>query len=283
MTSNQYPYKTYILFDQTTQSRLAVVPERGAIVTSWQFNGQEIFYLDQERFTNPALSVRGGMPILFPICGNLPNDTYTYQGKEFKLKQHGFARDLPWEVADQKPTQLTVVLNSNAQTQAVYPFKFQVIFTYQLAGNTLKIHQRYTNYSPTSMPFSIGLHPYFLAQDKTQLHFDIPAHQAWDQLTQQTSSFTGSFDWNRDEVDTALRPLSAPAAIITDRSRNLTISLAYESVYSTLVFWTLKGKEFYCLEPWSAPRNAINTGEDLTHLAPETCLETSVTLKVNCI
>ncbi len=276
---NQQPYKTYILSDQAA-SRLEVVPARGGIITSWQLKGQEIFYLDQSRFTNPDLSVRGGMPILFPICGNLPDNTYTYKGQRFQLKQHGFARDLPWDVTDQTPTSLTLMLESNEVTRAFYPFDFQVAFTYQVEGSALKIHQHYFNRSQESMPFSVGLHPYFLANDKNQLLFEVPASQAWDRITQETHPFTASFDLSRDEIDTALRPLSGQSATVTDRSRNLKITLTYDTVYSTLVFWTLKGQNFYCLEPWSSPRNALNTHEDLVHLAPETSLEALVTLNV---
>jgi galactose mutarotase-like enzyme len=52
-------YKTYVLTDAQTNSQLEVVPERGGIITKWRVNGEEIFYLDAERFTNPELSVRG--------------------------------------------------------------------------------------------------------------------------------------------------------------------------------------------------------------------------------
>jgi galactose mutarotase-like enzyme len=47
---NPKPYETYILSDQSAQSRLEVVPGRGGIVTSWQLQGQELFYLDTERY-----------------------------------------------------------------------------------------------------------------------------------------------------------------------------------------------------------------------------------------
>jgi galactose mutarotase-like enzyme len=137
-------YKTYILSDQAANSQLEVVPERGGIITKWRVQGQEILYLDAERFANPELSVRGGIPILFPICGNLPDNTYTYNGQQYTLKQHGFARDFPWEVADQvtqEAASLTLVLNSNEQTRAVYPFDFQLAFTYQILGNSLEIQQ----------------------------------------------------------------------------------------------------------------------------------------------
>jgi galactose mutarotase-like enzyme len=152
----------------------------GGIITKWRVQGQEILYLDAERFANPELSVRGGIPILFPICGNLPDNTYTYNGQQYTLKQHGFARDLPWEVADQvtqEAVSLTLVLNSNEQIRAVYPFDFQLAFTYQILGNSLEIRQRFTNHSPEPMPFSTGLHPYFEISDKTGLQFDIPATQ----------------------------------------------------------------------------------------------------------
>jgi galactose mutarotase-like enzyme len=76
---NKDQYETYTLTDDSAESKLEVVPERGGIITGWQVKGKEILYLDAERFANPALSVRGGIPILFPICGNLPNNTYTYQ------------------------------------------------------------------------------------------------------------------------------------------------------------------------------------------------------------
>ena len=278
----QEQYKTYILTDVSNQSRLEVVPERGGIITRWQFQGREILYLDTERFANPSLSVRGGIPILFPICGNLPDNTYTYKGQQYTLKQHGFARDLPWEVVDQTTlggASLTLVLNSNEQTRALYPFDFQIAFTYHVVENTLEIQQRYTNYSSEPMPFSTGIHPYFLVADKTQLKFDIPANE-YQHKTGETQPFNGSFDLNQDEIDVAFKQLSSTSASVTDSAQHLKLQLDYDDIYSTLVFWTIKGKDFYCLEPWSAPRNAMNTGEHLIQLDPGASRETLVKMTV---
>lgn len=276
-------YKTYVLSDEAAQSQLEVVPERGGIVTSWRVQGQEIFYLDAERFTHPDLTVRGGIPILFPICGNLPDNTYIYKGQQYTLKQHGFARESPWEVTEsvtEDLASLTLVLNSNDSTRAVYPFDFQVAFTYQLLGNTLELRQRYTNHSTEPMPFSTGLHPYFAVSDKTQLKFEIPGSQYKEQRTQETHSFSGEFDFNLDEIDAAFRQLSDRSATVTDSSRQLQLQLSWDDAYSTLVFWTVKGKDFYCLEPWTAPRNALNTGDDLIQLAPGSSCETLVRMTV---
>lgn len=280
----QRQYQTYILSDQGNQSQLEVVPERGGIITQWRVQGHEILYLDAERFSNPSLSVRGGIPILFPICGNLPDNTYTERDQVYTLKQHGFARDLPWEVTDrvtQGQASLTLVLNSNDRTRAMYPFDFQLAFTYVLQGNKLEIRQRYTNCSADPMPFSTGLHPYFGVTNKSQLQFEIPATQVQDQHTKEVRSFSGKFDIDADEIDVGLQPLSGRSATVRDRTRQLQLTLSYDETYTTLVFWAVKGKDYYCLEPWSAPRNALNTGEQLIRLAPRATLETRVVLSVS--
>lgn len=277
-------YKTYILTDESTNSQLEVVPERGGIITKWRVNGQEIFYLDAERFTNPELSVRGGNPILFPICGNLPDNTYIFQGNKYPLKQHGFARDLPWDVTNQvtqDKASLTVVLNSNEQTRAVYPFDFELAFTYQMQGNILEVQQNYTNKSSSPMPFSFGFHPYFAISDKTQLEFEIPSSEYQDQKTKEMHSFNSNFDFKRDEIDVAFKQLTSQSASVTDRSRKLKLTLDYDDAFPILVFWTLKGKDFYCLEPWSAARNSINTGEHLTILEPGASCSASIKLTAN--
>ncbi len=280
----QQQYKTYILSDETAGSQLEVVPERGGIITRWRVQGQEIFYLDTERFTHPDLSVRGGNPILFPICGNLPDNSYTYNGKQYTLKQHGFARDLPWEVTDQatqNQASLTVVLNSTEQTKAVYPFDFQVVFTYKLQGNTLEIQQEYKNLSSTQLPFSTGFHPYFSVKDKTQLKFEIPSHEYQDQRSKEIHRFNGNFDFNLDEIDVAFKELTSQSATVIDNSRKLKLTLDYGKEYPILVFWTLKGKDFYCLEPWTASRNSLNTGEHLTVLQSGASYNASVRLTAN--
>jgi galactose mutarotase-like enzyme len=282
----QKQYETYILTDQSAQTHLEVVPERGGIITRWQVRGEDLLYMDQERFANPELSVRGGIPILFPICGNLPDNTYTHKGQTYKLKQHGFARDLSWQVAESMTREgvgITLTLTDNPQTQAVYPFKFDLSFTYRLRENSLLIQQCFTNRSPEPMPFSTGLHPYFRVSDKTRLQFDIPATEFQNQQDQITHPFAGSFDFGQDEIDVAFRSLSGQSAQVIDHRRRLELTLEYDSIYSTLVFWTLKDKDYYCLEPWTAPRNALNTGEHLTHLDPGARVETLVTMTVNTL
>ncbi len=279
--SAQDLYLTYTLTNDQNSHQLQVVPERGGIVTSWLVDGKELFYLDKERFTDPQLSVRGGIPVLFPICGNLPDDAFTAGDQSYKLKQHGFARDLPWEVVRQGTTadqaSLTVALTSTADTLAVYPFEFLVELKYIFSGDQLEIAQRVTNQGSGMMPFSIGYHPYFAAADKPGLKVDIPSTH-FQEKTGEPQPFSGSFDFGGGEIDVALSNLSRPNASVTEANGDkLTTSWNYSNGH--VVFWAVPGKDFYCLEPWTSLRNAMNTGKDLINLAPGETWQHSVTLQ----
>ncbi|HEY9761226.1 MAG TPA: aldose epimerase [Trichocoleus sp.] len=276
-------YSTYVLSDSDTGARLEVVPERGGIITRWQVAEQDILYFDEARFADPQLSVRGGVPILFPICGNLPDNTYILNGQTYTLKQHGFARDLPWQVVSQntdEAAELTLELGSDDRTRSLYPFDFRLVFTYRLRGHILEIQQQFTNLSDHPMPFSTGLHPYFLVKDKSQLSFELPAQQFQNHITGDTEPFSGGFDFEQAEIDIALRPLSDTAATVTDADLNRRLTMTWSDAYSTLVFWAVQGKDYYCLEPWSAPRNALNTSQQLLALDPGSTYETTVRLAV---
>lgn len=278
----QKQHPTYILTDQDSGSRIEIVPERGGMVTEWTIGDTQILYFDAERFADPAKSVRGGIPILFPICGNLPDARYEVDGHFYELAQHGFARNLPWEVRDRsvKPNGavLELALSSTADTLAVYPFEFELVFTYRLEGNRLHIAQSYTNKSERPMPFSTGLHPYFHLADastetKSQLQLQIPSDRYINQIDRTEHSYTpsdngSSLDWNAPELDLAFRPISARQTSATEPNRQVEITISYDDAYTTIVFWTVAEKNYYCLEPWSAPRNALNTKTDLIVLEP---------------
>ncbi|MEB3274839.1 MAG: aldose epimerase [Prochlorothrix sp.] len=275
----QGQYTSYILTDEATQSEVVIIPERGGIITEWRIQGQDLFYLDRERLKDPKLSIRGGNPILFPICGNLPQDQYQVAGNSYTLVQHGFGRNLPWTVLEQStdPLSLSVQLTSNDQTRSGYPFEFAVTYTYVVQGTSLEVRQRYENQGDRPMPFSVGFHPYFGISDsnKGQLQYNFPVKQWQVKETGELLPFEG-LDFSQAEIDMAFPGVTGSVATVTDPTRSLTITVEYDSPFKTLVFWTVQGKDFYCLEPWSAPRNAMNTGTDLITLAPGEVLETWV-------
>lgn len=275
-------YLTYVLKDELSPSRLAVVPERGGIITQWWQGDCPLLYLDAERFGDPGLSVRGGIPQLFPICGNLPDNQFFHQGHTYSLKQHGFARDLPWAVVAQETegrAALTLELTSSPQTLGQYPFPFRLRVTYGLRGQGLSITHHLRNLGRETMPYSLGLHPYFAVGDKSQIRLDLPAPRYQDQKNQTHHDFSGDLDWRAQELDLAFHPLSRHQAGFRDGEKE--IRLRYGDPYRWLVLWTLADKDYLCVEPWTGPRNAIHSGEGLQQLAPGA--ETRLTVEMTAI
>jgi galactose mutarotase-like enzyme len=137
----------------------------------------------------------------------------------------------------------------------------------------LVVRSHITNRSTQTMPFALGFHPYFAAGDKSNLSFDLPALNQYDNVTKKTTPFTGKVNLNVPELDIALFPVTdARSAMKGDR----TITLTCDKIFTTLVVWTVEGKPFVCLEPWTSQRNAMNTGIDLTHLEPGASIEAVV-------
>lgn len=104
----------------------------------------------------------GQAPIVFPICGGLRNDrAVTREGYPIRLKRHGFARKMQFELADSREDSTSFVLRSDESTLAQYPFKFELAAEYQVHARVLDVTYRVTNADVKPMPFFVGGHPAF--------------------------------------------------------------------------------------------------------------------------
>ncbi len=265
------------------EARLKVMPDRGGMITHWQLGDQDLLYMDAERFADETLSVRGGVPILFPICGNLPNNEFTHQEQTYSLKQHGFARDQAWELKVQTSNALTVMLSDTPETLGQFPFPFHLEVTYTLTADTVTIQIQLENTGTEPLPFSFGFHPYFLATSKPDLTLDIPASRVTDQKTQIESDFSGQMDWAAPELDLAFSPLTQPIVKLQNQATQQELTLEFSPDFAVFVFWTLVDKDYVCLEPWTAPRNALNTGNNLLTVAPTEAWQGEVKLTVSSL
>ena len=99
-------------------------------------------------------------PVLFPLVGRLPGDTYQHQCRDYKLPQHGFARDQQFAVLQHSPTELVFRLEHDEFTRAVFPFAFELTITYTLRDRLLTVRWDVRNPAPDQpLLFSIGAHP----------------------------------------------------------------------------------------------------------------------------
>lgn len=100
-------------------------------------------------------------PILFPIVGKVKNNEYTVNGKVFELGQHGFARDLEFDLKESSTSKLTYSLKYDENTLKKYPYKFELIITYEIIEDSLFINYEVINLDDKRIYFSIGAHPGF--------------------------------------------------------------------------------------------------------------------------
>ncbi len=74
-------------------------------------------------------------PVLFPFVGSLNNGSYRYEGKEYSMSQHGFARDMEFALLRQTEDTLVFILKSTDETREKYPFDFELELGYRLEEN----------------------------------------------------------------------------------------------------------------------------------------------------
>ena len=101
-------------------------------------------------------------PVLFPIVGKLINNKYEYNNKTYELGQHGFARDLDFELIEKTDTLCCFELKTTHLTLSKYPFDFSLRIIYELRENVLITTYHINNPSENILPFSIGEHPGFM-------------------------------------------------------------------------------------------------------------------------
>ncbi|MBS4175008.1 aldose epimerase [Bacillus sp. FJAT-49736] len=268
--------KVYELSDEDSKSYIKVVPERGAIITELVIDGKDILYLNKETLINREANIRGGIPILFPISGQLENGEYELNSRRYQMKNHGFARNLPWEVVEtnkDKELSMKLCLRSNEETKKVYPFEFEVIYKYILKKNTLIIEQEYKNLSDEEMPFYSGFHPYFKTSQKA-LTIDSDAKAYLDYNDLEEKPFRGIIDLTDKKESLMLLDTKKTEIAFNLQEAGKRISLEYGDEFKYVVCWTEEGKEFVCVEPWMARSGELNRQEELVYLKPAESLTT---------
>jgi len=134
------------------------IDELGAELTAITDNKTQTEYLWN---ADPAYWKRHS-PILFPIVGSLKNQSYTYNGQEFTMSQHGFARDMKFTLKSKTESEIWFRLEATDETKKIYPFHFILEIGYQLLGRKITVMWKVLNQDISTMYFSIGGHPAFM-------------------------------------------------------------------------------------------------------------------------
>ncbi len=219
-------------------------------------------------------------PVLFPIVGQLKENKYQYNGTEYTLPRHGFARENEFDVFDQNESSITFVLSNNAKTEAIYPFQFNFYVIYELEGSKLHIHHKVENDGMNSMYYSVGGHPAFkipLVEGTNysdyKLRFDQPVTaNRW--LLENGLISSESVPFFEDQTMLALsKELFMDDALVFKAVKAGSVSLKVNGSRNGFIIelngcpylgiWAAKNADFVCIEPWWGIADSVHANGDI--------------------
>ena len=251
-------------------------PSRGGIITNWLLNDSEILYFDKKRFLDKTKSVRGGIPILFPICGNLEKQSL-FGDNFFNLMQHGFARDQEWNYKfNQLKNTLCLTLSDNEITRKYYPYFFELKIEITFSIATLIFKIEIFNKSNHKMPVNFGLHPYFNISDFRNIKFIDYAQCCVNQKNNNIMKTENLLKNSSEGID--LLMYSSGKTSFIDYGLKRKITLIHPSPFDISVIWSDPPRQMLCMEPWTSPRNSLVSGLRKIEIMPNSSqkLNTSI-------
>ena len=262
------------------------ISEKGAEMRRVTVNGEERLWSGDPAFWT------GTAPVMFPICGGLPDDKFTYAGREYTLIKHGFARLTDFEVEKQNGLSATFLLRSNAETLKMYPWEFEFRIAYSLKGSRIEIDYDVKNLSDDTMYVSPGAHEAYACPEGIEdydvifekketlyscvLHGNlisenrIPIIKDTDTLPLYYSYFA---------VDALVfKDLKSRFATLRNRKTGKSTSVSFEG-FDYFLLWTKPQAGYICMEPWTGIPPMIGSDIDITQKDGITAVKAGDTLK----
>ncbi|MDR2832878.1 MAG: aldose 1-epimerase family protein [Streptococcaceae bacterium] len=219
-------------------------------------------------------------PVLFPFVGRLKDDQYTFEGKTYHVGQHGFARDNEFELLSQNATTAVFSFKFSEKTLELYPFKFELVITYDLTPDGIQTTWRVINLDEQTMYYGIGGHPAFNLPleeglsfedyyfeispggTKTRMPFVPPYLDSQNTVQEEVGKIAISRELFAGDALVFETPESTSITIKSDKSAH-SLTLSYEKM-PYLGLWSTYPVEspFVCIEPWWSFADTLNdTGE----------------------
>lgn len=220
-------------------------------------------------------------PVLFPIVGALKDNQYAYQGEQYELYRHGFARDMEFELESKSADSVVFKLNSSAETKKVYPFDFSFSIVYTLKSHGLSCTYKVYNPATSDLLFSVGGHPAFA----TPVNENIRYEDYFLRFNQDEALSINKISDNliseeiksiplKDKTLPLTHELFYEDALVIKSLKSNKISLQNKVNTHGLHFsfegfpffgiWAAKDANFVCLEPWCGIADSVNHSGQLS-------------------
>jgi galactose mutarotase-like enzyme len=230
---------------------------RGAEWKSWRVGNDDVLWPG-----DPA-SWPDTAPLLFPVVG-WTRDGIRVDGRTYPLGLHGFARDQIFRLVASAPDRVTLALDANDETRALFPFTFRITIEYTIALNGLRQLVRVSNEDARPMPYAVGLHPGFCwplpgAAGPHAIAFDaeeraeVPVIAPGGLFSQEKRALPlqgRRLDLTENLFSEALCFLDANSRGLEFFSGDKVLRMTLED-FPHIALWTLPGAKFLCLEAWT--------------------------------
>lgn len=255
------------VFLENEKVKIEVLP-LGAELCSLYHKQHRLQYLWQAGDAWPKHS-----PVLFPIVGQLKENRYAHQEKEYSLPRHGFAREKMFSILEQQEDRVIFRLSDDVSTRKNYPFAFHFDIHYQLIDSEIIITYSVTNTGPEILFFSVGAHPAFRVpldlRDKYEdyyLEFDKEEHSGRWPLKDGLIDVTPTPFFNSQKIHLTKELFSNDALVFkkinskqihlrsTKHQHGLTVTV---NACPYLGLWAAKGADFLCIEPWQGIADGV--------------------------
>lgn len=245
-------------------------------------------------------------PVLFPFVGKLKKNYYHFKDKTYQMPQHGFARDMLFELIEQSKNQVIFQLKSNKETKAYYPFNFCLRIIYTLENARVTTTYQVQNNSKKELLFSIGGHPGFVCPmyedekfEDYYLEFVAPETTILNHFLLEGGLLNGKMEKLILEGNTLhlSYPLFENDALVLKYLESIKIHLKSRKSSYCLTFrfrdypffgiWTKPNAPFICLEPWCGIADSIDSSgnliekEGINSLVPGALFERSYSFDVS--
>jgi galactose mutarotase-like enzyme len=271
------PPETYMI--EADGHRATFAPSCGGLLFSYDVSGYQVIHCPDDWFTRYPTAIHFGNPVLFPFASKLAfydhADVFHWRGTFHRMPQHGFARHLPWQICDLRPERIEMTLRSSKLTMVMFPWEFEFVLSYTLKDAALFCEARVTNRSEEKMPLHLGFHPY--------LRTELP-HTRYAIIVPEARSLR-LLDGRGRPVQTENRDINLNSSLsmtrfyedvnpscfsLLDRETGKAVTLrASAEFFRHWAVWRPRlDSPFVCIEPWSAPPNALNSGESLLWVEP---------------
>ena len=229
----------------------------GAELHSVRFEGREYLWQCGDAWKRYA-------PVLFPFVCSPEGRAYRAGGRDYKMRaNHGFARDMEFELVRCDENIVEFKLRDNDDTLAQYPYHFELTVLYTALGNGVKVENKVRNTGNEPMYFYLGGHPAFncpLTEGENFEDYDIVYEK-----NENIADPAGNILAENGNIIPVTRKLFDNDAVMIDKpnSKAVTLKSRKSERAVTVKFpqsdciavWSPTGDDraaFVCLEPWTS-------------------------------